>query len=54
MTLLQKLKEATPFDRAFCLEGIDSGVRHMHSLGLIHNYLNPGNISDGWGETFDY
>jgi serine/threonine protein kinase len=44
ITLSQKLKEATPFDKAFCLEGIESGVRHMHSLGLIHNDLNPRNI----------
>lgn len=44
MTLSQKLKEATPFDRALCLRGIESGVRHMHALGLIHNDLNPSNI----------
>jgi serine/threonine protein kinase len=44
MTLSQKLKEATPFDTSSCLEGIGSGVRPMHSLGLIHNDLNPRSI----------
>jgi len=26
------------------LEGIASGVGHMHSLGLIHNDIDPSNI----------
>lgn len=26
------------------LDDIKSGIRHLHSLGLIHNYINPSNI----------
>jgi len=26
------------------LEGIESGLKHLHSLGLIHNDINPRNI----------
>lgn len=33
-----------PFDTAACIDGIRSGVRHLHSLGLAHNDLNPMNI----------
>lgn len=35
---------ATPFDKDLCLQGIESGIRHMHSLGLVHNDINPSNI----------
>lgn len=44
MTLLQRLKDTTPFDKALCLQGIQSGISHMHELGLIHNDLNLSNI----------
>ncbi len=27
-----------------CLEGIQAGLAHVHSLGLAHNDLNPWNI----------
>ncbi|KAJ5092384.1 hypothetical protein NUU61_007254 [Penicillium alfredii] len=26
------------------LEGIKSGLEHLHSLGIVHNDINPGNI----------
>lgn len=26
------------------LEGIEAGIRHLHSLGIIHNDINPSNI----------
>lgn len=26
------------------LAGIESGIRHLHSLGLVHNDINPTNI----------
>jgi serine/threonine protein kinase len=26
------------------LLGIDRGLRHMHSLGLVHNDVNPSNV----------
>ncbi|EGC47225.1 serine/threonine protein kinase [Histoplasma capsulatum var. duboisii H88] len=44
MTLSQRLRKATPFDRVLCLQGIESGIKHMHTLGLIHNDLNPSNV----------
>lgn len=44
MNLSQRLKEATAFNKVLCLQGIESGIRHMHTLGLIHNDLNPSNI----------
>ena len=28
-----------------CLDGIRAGIRHLHSLGFAHNYLNPMNIA---------
>lgn len=27
-----------------CLAGIHSGISHIHSLGLVHNDINPSNI----------
>ncbi|KAJ5739768.1 hypothetical protein N7533_012552 [Penicillium manginii] len=44
MTLSQRMREAATFDKSLCLRGIEDGVRHMHSLGLVHNDLNPSNI----------
>lgn len=43
-TLSQRLKDGAPFDKTRCLQGIESGIRHMHELGLIHNDINPLNI----------
>jgi serine/threonine protein kinase len=37
-----------PFDIDLCLQGIQNGIRHLHSLGLIHCDINPTNIlTDG-------
>ena len=33
-----------PLRPAFYLEGIESGLKHLHGLGLIHNDINPSNI----------
>ncbi|KAK1037251.1 hypothetical protein LTR74_018824, partial [Friedmanniomyces endolithicus] len=33
-----------PFNTAACMDEIRAGVRHLHSLGLAHNDLNPMNI----------
>jgi serine/threonine protein kinase len=38
------MREAATFDKSLCLRGIEDGVRHMHSLGLVHNDLNLSNI----------
>ena len=27
-----------------CLKGVEEGIRHLHSLGLVHNDINPANI----------
>ncbi|KAG6107325.1 hypothetical protein E4U13_007026 [Claviceps humidiphila] len=42
--LRRELKDSTPFDKDLLLEGIDRGIRHLHSLGIVHNDINPTNI----------
>ncbi len=40
-----------------CLDGIEKGVRHLHSLGLVHNDINPANImfeKDGTPVIIDF
>ena len=27
-----------------CLNGVEEGIRHLHSLRLVHNDINPANI----------
>ncbi|PNS17782.1 Serine/threonine-protein kinase SMU1 [Sphaceloma murrayae] len=44
-TLFQRVGAShAPFNAASCMESTESVVRHLHSLGLAHNDLNPGNI----------
>lgn len=44
-TLYERLEERhRDFDSDGCMDGIASVVRHLHSLGLAHNDLNPANI----------
>jgi serine/threonine protein kinase len=43
-TLYDRAPEGTPLNRASCLMQIESGIRHLHSLGLVHNDINPSNI----------
>ncbi|KAJ5186626.1 hypothetical protein N7449_011390 [Penicillium cf. viridicatum] len=31
-------------DYSAVLAGVESGIRHLHSLGLVHNDINPSNI----------
>jgi serine/threonine protein kinase len=37
-------KDTRPFDIDLCLRGIQQGIRHLHSLNLIHCDINPTNI----------
>jgi serine/threonine protein kinase len=37
-------KDSRPFDTDLFLRGIRKGIRHLHSLDLIHCDLNPTNI----------
>lgn len=45
-TLLDRIEDTSrpKLDREKCMEAIESGVRHIHKLGLAHNDLNPTNI----------
>jgi len=38
------ISDSRPFDTDLILQGIRKGIRHLHSLGLIHCDLNPMNI----------
>ena len=31
-------------NRDACLHGVEISIRHLHSLGLIHNDINPSNV----------
>lgn len=44
--LFERVQNAKPgdFDYQACIEAIETGVKHLHSLGLAHNDLNPYNI----------
>ncbi|KAG6271184.1 hypothetical protein E4U48_003575 [Claviceps purpurea] len=44
MTLDEKMKDSTPFDKDLFFEGIERGIRHLHSLGIVHNDLHPDNV----------
>ena len=44
ITLADRFEEARPLRPEIYLEGIDSGLRHLHTLGFIHNDINPWNI----------
>jgi serine/threonine protein kinase len=45
MTLADRVKDHDrPLDADKCWNGIKDGVEHLHSLGIIHNDLNPRNV----------
>lgn len=39
-----KFDKRTIMDRERLLKGVKSGITHLHSLGFVHNDLNPSNI----------
>jgi len=48
MTLLQRVTQVSlPFNADYILQCIEEGIRHLHSLELIHCDLNPTNILMG-------
>lgn len=45
MTLLERTSRGSRIlDVDLCLRGIESGIQHLHKLGLIHCDINPANI----------
>jgi len=44
-------KDSRPFDTDLVLRGIQEGIQHLHSLGLIHCDINPANIVMDEGDT---
>lgn len=44
MNLLEAARSSNSLNIKHCLLGIENGVRHLHTLGFIHNDLNPSNI----------
>ncbi|OBT69956.1 hypothetical protein VE03_00497 [Pseudogymnoascus sp. 23342-1-I1] len=48
VTLLERVsKGSQDFDAELCLRGIESGIEHLHRLGLVHCDINPANIPMG-------
>ncbi|KAG5991209.1 hypothetical protein E4U52_003907 [Claviceps spartinae] len=44
MTLRERMNESTDFDKDLFIDGIERGIRHLHSLGIVHNDINPRNV----------
>ncbi|KAG5967439.1 hypothetical protein E4U56_000849 [Claviceps arundinis] len=44
MTLRERMDESTDFDKDLVVDGIERGIRHLHSLGIVHNDINPRNV----------
>lgn len=43
-SLIYAVKENKPLDKERIINGLDSAIRHLHSIGLAHNDINPFNI----------
>ena len=43
-TLSQVVRSGRSFDTTVCLKGIQEGLAHLHSLGLIHGDINPSTV----------
>jgi serine/threonine protein kinase len=44
MTLEDRLQDQDRPLRRDILKGVESGIRHLHGLGIMHNDVNPSNI----------
>ncbi|KAG6198424.1 hypothetical protein E4U35_007080 [Claviceps purpurea] len=44
VTLDERVQDSTPLNKDLFLEGIGRGIRHLHSLGIVHNDINPDNV----------
>ncbi|KAG5967567.1 hypothetical protein E4U58_002151 [Claviceps cyperi] len=44
MTLEERMEVSMPFNKELCRESIQRGMRHLHSLGIVHNDISPYNI----------
>ena len=43
-TAFQETQGPSPENALRYLNGIEAGLKHLHSLGLVHNDINPSNI----------
>ena len=44
-TLKERARDTSqPLNKKDCLQGIEAVLRQLHSLGLVHNYINSANI----------
>jgi len=43
-TLSERVRAGHLLERESCLKSIEDGIRHIHSLGLVHCDINPTNI----------
>ncbi|KAF8574777.1 kinase-like protein, partial [Ramaria rubella] len=52
ISLKDCIKQKVKIHKNKLLNDIESGIRHMHSLGYIHDDINPNNIMiDNFGDT---
>jgi serine/threonine protein kinase len=44
MDLMRRVKDGRPLDSELYLRSLKSAILHLHTLGLVHNDINPRNI----------